>query len=290
MAKKRMFSISVVDSDNFLDMPLSAQALYFHLNVRADDDGFVDNPKRIMRTIGAAEDDLSILILRRFVIRFEDGVVVIKHWRVHNTIQSDRYTRTVYEEDLARLGLKKNKEYTLRTDVGNTMDTVCIQTGNNMETKRIQAVSTDIDIDIDIDIDKVSKGLGKGSDIDKYSDIGIHDNAGAMENDEQEDVFICIPLKTGEGEFPVDEKYLEKLKDLYPAVDVEQELRNMVGWCDSNPKNRKTRNGVKRFITGWLSRSQNSARTDRAQGYARKDVRNMGTEEYMQNTDGWYQG
>ena len=103
MAKKRMFNYDVLDTDAFLEMPLSAQALYFHLNMRADDDGFISNPKRVQAYIGASEDDLKLLVAKRFVINFEDGVIVIKHWRMHNTIQKDRYHPTNYQEDLAML-------------------------------------------------------------------------------------------------------------------------------------------------------------------------------------------
>lgn len=116
MAKKRMFSLGVLDTDAFLDMPLSAQALYFHLNLRADDDGFVGNPKRITQNIGASIDDLKILVAKRFVIAFEDGVIVIKHWRMHNVIKSDRYIKTNYIEDLAALDIKDNGAYTIKTD------------------------------------------------------------------------------------------------------------------------------------------------------------------------------
>lgn len=112
MAEKRMFTQKIIDSDAFLDMPLSTQALYFHLNMRADDDGFVNNPKRIQRTIGASEDDLKLLIAKRFVICFENGVIVIKHWRMHNTLRKDRYTPTQYQEELSRLKIKENKSYT----------------------------------------------------------------------------------------------------------------------------------------------------------------------------------
>lgn len=112
MAEKRMFTQKIIDSDAFLDMPLSTQALYFHLNMRADDDGFVNNPKRIQRTIGASEDDLKLLIVKRFVICFENGVIVIKHWRMHNTLRKDRYAPTQYQEELSRLKIKENKSYT----------------------------------------------------------------------------------------------------------------------------------------------------------------------------------
>lgn len=112
MAERRMFTQKIIDSDAFLDMPLSTQALYFHLNMRADDDGFVNNPKRIQRTIGASEDDLKLLIAKRFCLCFETGVIVIKHWRMHNTIRKDRYSPTQYQEELARLELKNNNAYT----------------------------------------------------------------------------------------------------------------------------------------------------------------------------------
>lgn len=108
-----MFSQQITDSDSFLDMPLSAQALYFHLGMTADDDGFVNNPKRIQRIIGANEDDLKLLIAKKFIIAFESGVVVIKHWKINNAIRSDRYTPTVYTEEKAMLTEKPNKAYTL---------------------------------------------------------------------------------------------------------------------------------------------------------------------------------
>lgn len=157
MASKRMFNNSVLDSDAFLDMPLSAQALYFHLNMRADDDGFISNPKRIQSYIGASEDDLKLLVLKSFVIAFDDGVIVIKHWRMHNTIQKDRYHPTNYQDDLAMLGIKENKAYTL--DV------------SKMETKCIQNVSRDLGLGLDIDLDKdLDIGLDQDSDIEVVSE------------------------------------------------------------------------------------------------------------------------
>ena len=112
MAKRRMFSQQITDSDAFLDMPLSAQALYFHLGMTADDDGFVNNPKRIQRITGANEDDLKLLIAKNFVIAFETGVVVIKHWKINNYIPKDRYTPTVYTDEKALISEKSNRAYT----------------------------------------------------------------------------------------------------------------------------------------------------------------------------------
>ena len=107
-----MFAKQIVDSDAFLDMPLSAQALYFHLAMRADDDGFINNPKKIQRMVGASDDDCKLLIMKRFVLIFESGVIVIKHWKIHNYIQKDRYKETLYIQEKNQLAVKDNKAYT----------------------------------------------------------------------------------------------------------------------------------------------------------------------------------
>ncbi len=113
MAQKRMFSQQIIDSDAFLEMPLSAQALYFHLSMRADDDGFVNNPVKIGRIINASTDDLKILLAKNFIISFQNGVIVIKHWRINNYLRKDRYTETVYLDEKAQLDVKENGAYTL---------------------------------------------------------------------------------------------------------------------------------------------------------------------------------
>ena len=115
MAKKRMISKQIVDSDDFIDMPLSTQALYMHLIVNADDEGFINSVKRIMRTIGARDDDMRVLISKKFILPFENGVIVIKHWLIHNMIRKDRFTPTVHTEEKKQLGLKVNGSYTLNT-------------------------------------------------------------------------------------------------------------------------------------------------------------------------------
>lgn len=111
MAERRMFSKSVIDSDMFLDMPLSAQALYFHLSMRADDDGFVNNPKKIQRIVGASDDDCKILIAKKFIIPFESGIVVIRHWKIHNYIQKDRYKETIYLDEKAQISIDRTGVY-----------------------------------------------------------------------------------------------------------------------------------------------------------------------------------
>ena len=112
MAERRMFTKKITDSDPFTEMPLSAQALYFHLNMNADDDGFLNNPKKIQRSIGASEDDLKLLIAKRFILIFEKGIIVIKHWRMHNLLRKDRYTETQYLEEKDTLMLQKDGSYT----------------------------------------------------------------------------------------------------------------------------------------------------------------------------------
>ena len=114
MAERRMFAKTIIDSDVFLDMPLSTQALYFHLNMRADDDGFINNPKKIARMIGASDDDLKLLMVKAFIIPFENGIVVIKHWRINNYIRSDRYKETIYQEEKSLLEIKDNGRYSLK--------------------------------------------------------------------------------------------------------------------------------------------------------------------------------
>ena len=111
MAEKRMFAKTIIDTDLFMDMPLSAQALYFHLSMRGDDEGFVDSPKKIRNMIGASDDDMKVLVAKQFIIPFESGVIVIRHWKMHNVIRGDRLKSTVYTEEAAQLTTDKNGVY-----------------------------------------------------------------------------------------------------------------------------------------------------------------------------------
>lgn len=111
MAERRMFSKTIIDSDAFLDMPVTAQLLYFHLAMRADDDGFINKPKSIMRMCGCKDDDIKLLISKGFVIPFQAGIVVIRHWRVHNYIRKDTYTETKYQLEKSTLELSESLEY-----------------------------------------------------------------------------------------------------------------------------------------------------------------------------------
>ena len=126
MAERRMMAKSVIDTDAFLDMPASTQSLYFHMLLRADDDGFIASPKGILRIIGASDDDLKLLLAKQYLFRFESGVVVIKDWKIHNYIQSDRYKPSLQPER-ELLTITANKEYTLTNSDVSNMDTECIQ-------------------------------------------------------------------------------------------------------------------------------------------------------------------
>ena len=154
MAERRMFAKTIIDSDPFLDMPLSTQALYFHLSMRADDDGFINNPKKIQRMIGASDDDLRVLVMKRFILPFESGVVVIKHWRMHNYIRNDRYKETVYQEEKSQLLLKENGSYT-------ELSTIGIPDGNQVETQ------------VRLGKDRERLEVGKGSVGESDEDINV---------------------------------------------------------------------------------------------------------------------
>lgn len=127
MAVRRMFSQTVVSSDAFLDLPLSSQALYFHLGMRADDDGFINNPRTIMRLTGANQNDLDLLIAKSFLLNMGDGIMVVKHWQANNYIQKDRYKPTEYKDKKRLLYVKDNRIYTLDPDKGRPVDTLWIQ-------------------------------------------------------------------------------------------------------------------------------------------------------------------
>lgn len=231
MAERRMFSKTIVDSDAFLDMPLSTQALYFHLSMRADDDGFLNNAKKIQKIIGASDDDLKLLIIKRFVIAFDDGIIVVKHWRMNNYLRKDRYTPTVYQEEFKMLGIKDNGAYTL-------LDTAGIPDGNQCVT-RLPQVS-----------------IGKDS-IDKDSINTICQELEAP--DRKKAISLTLNDKS---EYWIYGDQVEQWSQLFPAVDVMQELRKMKSWLDSNPSRRKTKKGILRFVNGWLSKEQDKGRVE----------------------------
>lgn len=256
MANKRMFTMKIVDSDAFLDMPLSAQCLYFHLNMRADDDGFVGNPKRVMKIVNASEDDLKLLVIKKFVLTFDDGVIVIKHWRMHNTLSQNRYHETQYLDEKSLLKIKENGSYSF--EKGTIIDDSRLVGAKdrydkeNRLTNGLQAADSDLDLGIDKDLDK---DIDSGKDID----LNMNTSYSCPEPDKLATGQKVISLILNDKTFhDVYQKDIEKWNDLFPAVDVMQELRKMVGWLDSNPTKRKTKRGISRFINNWLSNAQDN--------------------------------
>lgn len=249
MAEKRMFAKTIIDSDAFLDMPISARLLYYDLAMRADDDGFVNSPKKIMRIVGATDDDIDILADRKFIIPFEKGIVVIKHWKIHNYIRKDMYHETKYKEEKSMLEMDENGAY--RKVGGVTLHT-CNEGVTNPSTQN--------------SIDKNS--IDKGS-----------INTICTELDEPAPCSSGILLPLIDGSFydvPLDK--LQQWRETFPAVDVVQEFKKMYMWLDGNPKKKKTRRGISRFIYGWLERAQNSGR-----GHAGKEQFN----NYAEDMKGW---
>lgn len=237
MAERRMFAKTIIDSDAFLDMPVSSQALYFHLSMRADDDGFINNPKKIQKIIGASEDDLKLLIAKNFIIPFESGIVVIKHWRIHNYIRNDRKHDTKYEEELSLLDVKKNGAYTL------------CQTNDVQLTDKCQTVDGQV-----VDSWYTEVRLGKDS-IGKDS-IGEDNTICSESNELTHEPPVISLILNDKTEYGITQSKIDEYKELYPAVDIMQELRKMKGWSINNPTKRKTKRGINRFINSWLSKEQ----------------------------------
>lgn len=285
MAKKRMFSLLVIDTDTFLDMPLSAQALYFHLCMRADDDGFIGNPKRIMRLINASEDDLKILLAKGFVIKFDEvGVLVVKHWRIHNTIQSDRYTRTIYSDELNRLCINDNKSYAL------------MDGGNNLETKRKQIVSTDIGIDKGLEEDQEEdsdlepeelRRVDKGE-INTCSESSLTPSQKGQITKQAKTLFDHLwslyPKKRGKSS--VSDKQKRKILEV-GQENMEAAIQNYITEIEQNGTDMQyVKNGSTFFNSGYYDYlPDNFSPLPVRRSH---DVRYQTTEEYMESTRGWY--
>lgn len=244
MAERRMFAKSVIDSDDFLDMPADAQLLYFHLSMRADDDGFI-TPKKIMRMIGASEDSLKILVLKKFVIPFDSGVIVIRHWKVNNYLRNDRYNETQYKDEKGHLTLIGNKYEVMELE--------------DRDTSGIPTVSQRYPQD------RIGKDrIGKDRLIEESNSLhSLSSSCFEPSQDSQPDDAVFIKIHTNRsGEmFPVTESYVSQMQELYPAVDVKEEIREAAAWCFNNDKRRKTMSGMKRFLNSWLARAQNSAKS-----------------------------
>lgn len=241
MAERRMFAKSIVESDTFLDMPLSTRALYFHFGMEADDDGFLNNPKTVIRMAGATPDDMKLLTAKGYIIPFESGVVVIRHWKQSNYIQKDRYRPTKCIEK-TMVDIDTENIYQLVSG----LDTSCIQPVSNLDTQ--------------YSIGKDRLELGKDR-------VSIDYNCAELETSSTpfEPPVVKLPL-IDKSDFSITQKDIDKWADAYPAVDVLQQLKAMAAWLDANPKRKKTRRGIKAFINNWLSREQDRGRKCRKGG------------------------
>lgn len=260
MAERRMFAKTIIDSDVFLDMPLSTQCLYFHLSMRADDDGFLNNCKKIQRIIGASDDDLRLLMAKKFIIPFESGIVVIKHWKIHNYIRSDRYKPTVYQEEKEQLIVKNNRAYSLNT--GESHLSADIQLPECYEEKSVNTESLPVGIP---DVYHLETQVRLGKDRLGKDRLEIEDDYCAEPQSASAPPVASMILNDGTY-FDVSEEDFEKWSALYPAVDVMRELRKMVGWCDANPKKRKTKRGIRAFINSWLAKEQDFGKNQTERG------------------------
>ena len=219
MAQRRMFAMTIIDSDAFLDMPLSAQALYFHLSMRADDEGFINNPKRIQRAIGASDDDMKLLNAKNFVIRFGSGIVVIKHWRIHNYIRGDRLKGTVYAEERKMLDVKGNGAYTIKPEL-----TRIAEDGAGACQSNVSHLSDKCQSNVSQMSDACPANVGIGKDrIDKVSIGEVKENNARARTREEK------PVKHRYGEYKnvlLTDDELEKLKERFPQ-DWERRIEDL---------------------------------------------------------------
>lgn len=226
--------MKIVDSDAFLDLPTSSALLYFHLCMRADDDGFVGNPKRIMKLVGCTEDDLKILLAKSFLLGFENGVIVIKHWRMHNTLSAGRYHETSYIDEKASLLLKDNGAYSFTSGLP-IDDKRQIEIGKRQSRRAIDEQETNADLGLDLDID-IEEDIHTKKDLKvlerpyKEDVITFFHNRGLTE--EAEDFWQMMERsgwKTKSGE-PIREwkgvatNYIKQIKGLRDKKTEEEEL------------------------------------------------------------------
>ena len=243
MAERRMFAKSIVLSDAFLDMPMSARCLYFTLGMLADDEGFIGAPKSIMRQCGASQDDMNILIAKRYVLAFDSGVIVIKHWRLNNYLQNDRCTPTTYVEEKSTLMFDEKKSYTE------------IKGNSPMYTDCIHSIDKYSIVESSLEVKGSSKDSSKHNNKPSTPKETITTCTEQLKNSS----VLALPLNDG-TEYEVTKEWIDEFITLYPGVDVMQEVRNMRGWLLTNPRERKTRRGIKAFMNAWLAREQDKGK------------------------------
>ena len=238
-----MFSIGIIDSDQFLDMSMETRLLYYDLGMRADDDGFVNSPKKIMRITKVTDKSLDELEDKGFIFRFASGVLVIRHWNINNNMRKDTYHETSYTEEKAQLVLDSASIYQLR----NEYVTDSSRDYNDDETECAEDVSQ-IRLDKDsINQPKVSSGKNSLDSICSEQKISSE-----LEHPTKSDDCIEFPVLGGNAYIPM--SLIEEWKSVYTNVDVMQEVLKAREWCRANPKRLKVK--WKRFLVNWLNENQ----------------------------------
>lgn len=250
-----MFSKDILQNDVFLDMPLTSQALYLHLNINADDDGFV-SPRRVMRMIGASDDDLKILIAKRYLLSFESGVVVIKHWPISNTVRKDRYRKTTFKSELSMLTKNEFGAYTeiskITTvvaeisEVGNQMAENRQPNGNQMATQ-------------------VRLGKYKYLDKSKYYSAAEKQPAPAVKTKDIDDLFALWEQEIGyaiTAQVKTNRQYAGKIIKEYPAEEIKPMLK-VVSLSQDDQYAPRVNNLVQLYrkwddLKGWVRRKKAS--------------------------------
>ena len=243
MANKRMFSIGIIDSDQFLDMSMEARLLYYDLGMRADDDGFVNSPKKIMRITKVTDKSLDELEDKGFIFRFASGVLVIRHWNINNNMRKDTYHETSYTEEKAQLVLDSASISPLR----NEYVTDSSRDYNEDETECAEDVSQ-------IRLDKNSINQPKvSSDINSLDSI-CSDQKISSELEQPTESDDCIEFPVLGGSTYIPKSLIDEWESVYTNVDVMQEVLKAREWCRANPKRRKV--NWKRFLVNWLNEKQ----------------------------------
>ena len=237
MSERRMFAKSIIDSDAFLDMPLSSQALYFHLSMRADDEGFINNPKKIQRMIGASDDDMKVLLAKNFIIAFESGVIVIKHWKIHNYIRADRLVGTNYKDERNLLDIKENGAYTIREDLAEISP---CQTGDRQMSDICPSCQTS---DRQVTV-KCQHRIGKDSiGKDSIGEYRIGEYEGEGDSDESPAPAKPVIHKRGEyGHVMLTDDEYERLRDTYGDELTKTAIECVDEYCQQTGKRYKDYN------------------------------------------------
>ena len=271
MADKRMFSSKIIDSDAFIEMSPMARLLYFNLSLHADDDGFTNSARREMKIVGAQDSDLDELVDKRFVIRFDSGVVAIKHWRINNTIRSDRYKATTYTDEKSLLTIEPNGAYTIKSEVNNNG----IPSDNH---KNIDGIPSDNQCvpqirggEDRIDKDRLGKvRLGEGCACVREESSEIQ--ADCLTPPSQESPVLYFPTK--EGEQPIYQSDIDNLTNYYNgAIDVKAEILA----CAENSRGKPGKESSwQTAVTVWISRTLRFKSADNVAA----DNRKMGTRNH----------